>query len=197
MRTLWKWGLVSAVCWLVPMPVSLFAASEPEIGTEELHKAALDGWPPRPIVDLRYYEALRKDKLWGSEASHFPDKLPKGSRLLFFPPILQGGLFFAVALPATPEEMDAVAAKFPKATRLSEFPKDTGRVETDVARPACHFFKEDPDASSYFEEEKDVIMLKMDDHESGKTSFRWNHGTLTGVAFDRKRSLIIYFAQSW
>lgn len=166
------------------------------IKTKRLKEAAFDeGGMPRLVTDATLYqEILGTGFLPRRALAHFPIALGEQARLAFMVPVMQGGTFLQVVEPATQEEMDALEAKYMGKMRLSEVPREDGHGNGMGHRPYSYFCGGPTVNPDSFPNEREVVMLVMEDHEGG---FHWNHGVLAGVTFRRGLGQIIYWAEAW
>jgi len=163
-----------------------------------LHKCFSSAFP-NAITTLSSYEKI-KEQDWPYPVliEHFPEQLPEdtsSARLYFMPKILQGAGTFELKLHCTEKEIEALYNKFYE-KRAACYQSEKGLFDyvekTDIPTHWLTYRFGDPDSYSY-PKDFTIIILSAEDKAWGS----WNHGSMSGVAINRKKQEIVYFSIFW
>ncbi len=155
------------------------------------------------VTDVRRYGEIL-DSYWNSSrdlVSHFPRPIPAEAsdvRFSFRPAFFQGAAHIQLRYSLPSEEIAELHACFAERKTRSFFGGDTNdHMNMKEGMPTSFFYTADTEDRKFPIDYEIMIFDEVLKEEDRPPGFYWNHGRSHGVAISRKRSEIVYWAESW
>ncbi len=158
-------------------------------------------WQLRTITDVSQYVSLLA-RWKPASVNHFPVSVPTQAanvRLSYFPGFLQGGAHLQLRAEFPPDRIAAEESRLSNsaiakivAGELFPLVSNIGHIQD---MPSPPFYTADQDTGFIFPDDYTVFVLSATHGDTD--GFPWNHGRTKGVSISHRRTVLVYWVESW